>query len=139
MQYAKEGKLLCIFVMWKIKARRNFFTYLIYIIFPLLCKESIYCFFFQHCNHIYRKRKQSTRCYANSTFQKQFMLFMVSKQVNLKKIQTIHGNLIKFSQHSCFSSMLKSRLHQTEYVQSPFVALTSFSSFPKPWISPSSL
>ena len=77
MQYAsiqstKEGKLLSIFVMWKTEVGSKIFTYLFCIIFPLLCKEIMHCFilFFQRCNHLYKKRKESARCCANSTFQK---------------------------------------------------------------------
>ena len=42
---------------------KEIFTYLFCIIFPLLCKESMYCFLFifQCCNNIYKKRKQSVR------------------------------------------------------------------------------
>ena len=67
IQSAKEGKLLSIFVMWKIETRRKNFTYLFCIIFSFLCKEIMHCFilFFQRCNHIDKKRKQSGRCCAN--------------------------------------------------------------------------
>ena len=63
IQSAKEGKLLSIFVMWKIEARRKIFTYLFCIIFPLLCKEIMHCFilFFQRCNHICNIRKENSQ------------------------------------------------------------------------------
>ena len=120
---------------------KEIFTYLFCIIFPLLCKESMYCFlFFFNVVTIYirKENNQQDGC-ANSTFQKRFLFFMVSKPRQPKTIQTIHGNPRKCSQHSSFSLALKPRLHQTKYVQSSFVALTSSSSCAKPWISPSSL